>query len=270
MPPPLYIPKAKAPMVIAVFVSGGGGNLAAALRLQDMFPHLIRVGAVVTDRLGTQAAMLARQRDLPLLEQDFETRCGSRQQCHTADSLAKYLARGEEFHNDVLDWLLATATRAPVDLLVLSYRRLIRGRLLETFRDRIINQHAGDLAVRVHGNRTYTGISAVRKAFIAGESFTRTTTILVDSGCDTGEILCRGPKLRVTNPTPNRENEEAQERTQKAVSDWPSLQFALAGIAQGRFAIDTCQRHDDGRRLVLFDSAPLPYGGVSLHEDFFF
>ncbi|MBD9598182.1 hypothetical protein IB270_35880, partial [Ensifer sp. ENS05] len=86
--------------------------------------------------------------------------------------------------------------------------------------------------------------------------------IQVSQDVDQGEILCQGPKLNlVPEAHRSRESIEAIENAQKAHSDWPSLVFALKGLALGHFALDDRQRHSDGLRVVTYEGKHLPLSG---------
>lgn len=266
----IYTPKPEQPMNIIVFASGGGGNLKAAINLSLKSPELLNVGLVVTDRLGIPAIDIAKDFDITVLAYDFEQTCGVWGECKDDPIKAQqYTLAAEQFHDNVLeDIKTIEAQRKQVfDLVVLSYHRWIHGKLLSHFSERIINQHAGDLSIMSQQSdfiRKYIGINPVLMALNSGESRTRTSTFLVRDTHDGGEILCQGPWVDYTGTVPPTQNSAWQhEVRQKRESDWPSLTFALAGIAKGEFSL-TDEEYPDGCKVVAYKNKPLPYGGVDL------
>jgi phosphoribosylglycinamide formyltransferase-1 len=256
------------PLHVVVFVSGGGGNLAAVLEVAAAHPHLVQAGLVVADRLGTRAVEIARAAGVPTVEADFEAACG-RWSDSAADPgrAARYRRAAEEFHDGILDQISAEERRRGhrIGLVILSYRRWIHGRLLRRFEGHMINQHAGDLAtLDEFGRRRYRGIDPVRLALDASERRTRTSTIMVRAGHDAGEILCQGPWVPFDGEEITNATATAHEQRQKRESDWPSLRFALYEIACGHYAISPSIRHPDGCCTVLHRGVALPYCGIDL------
>lgn len=255
-------------MHVVSFVSGTGGNLRATLKVQDEYPDLIKVGLVISDRPEIPALAIATDRSIPVLAGRFEEECGVWSKCRgDEEAESRYKLAAMRFHRNALDFIRAheNHSRWKFDLAVLSYRRWIHGDLLEYFRDRMINQHAADLTqLDERHQRKYVGVNPVLGALASGETRTRTSTIMVGEGHDAGEILCQGPWVPYIGPLVTRESALAHEELQKRASDWPSLAFALLGIAEGRFALSD-RMHEDGSRLVLLDGVPLPFGGVDLN-----
>ena len=267
---PIYKPKGGEVMNIVVFASGGGGNLKAAIDLSIKKPDLLKVGLVVTDRLGIQAIDIAKQHNIPVLAYDFEKVCGIWAECKNNPVKAENYHRAAiAFHDGVLKAIkiLETKNKTRFDLIVLSYHRWIYGKLQEYFAGRIINQHAGDLTVMLDANpnvRKYIGINPVLMALQAGERKTRTSTFLVRNNHDGGEILCQGPWVEYHGVYPvTKESAWEHEVTQKKASDWPSLTFALMEIAQGNFTV-TEKKYKDGCHVLAYKRKPIPYGGIDL------
>ena len=265
----IYTPRANCPMHVVSFVSGSGGNLAATLAVQDASPDLLHVGMVIADRPGIAAIDMALDRSIPTIVGHFEEQCGVWSECRSdADAAKRYTIAATGFHDRMLD-MIRTHERQigrRFDLAVLSYRRWIHGLLLEYFADRMINQHAGDLtSISEKGERRYVGVNPVWSALHSGETQTRTSTIMVGEGHDTGEIFCQGPWVRYAGGPASRQSAVEHEGRQKKDSDWPSLQFALVRIAQGRYALGD-SRHPDGSRSVCLDGVPLAFGGVSIES----
>ncbi len=268
----IYIPKDTS-MLIAIFASGGGGNLNAAIRLSIQYPHLLKVGLVVADRLGIPAIEIAKKNNIPVIAQDFEKECGIWAECKKDPKKTHaYRTKAKVFHNRILEQIkhLEKKNHQPFDLIVLSYHRWIEGDLLEYFWERIINQHSGDLSVIEENQplkRKYIGINPVLNALKASEKKTRTSTILVRNDLDTGEILCQGPWVEYKGEYPvTKERSWRHELIQKRESDWPSLQFALKNIALGNYAISQTDSHPDGNKVILFKKRPLPYGGIDIEQ----
>ncbi|MBI5122566.1 hypothetical protein HZA75_01780 [Candidatus Roizmanbacteria bacterium] len=268
---PIYIPKKGRPMNVIVFASGGGGNLKAIVDMSIKKSSLVKVGLVVTDRLGIPAIDIAKSCSIPVFAYDFESICGiwaiNKKKEKTAN---QYTECARTFHNMVLKQIkeLEKKMKEPFDLIVLSYHRWVFGDLLTHFKNRIINQHAADVTVMRKDNkreRKYIGINPVLYALVAGEKRTRTSTFLVQNGYDNGEILCQGPWVKYTGVhPPTKKSAYDHELIQKRESDWPSLTFAIEGIARGYFSILSSELHPDGCQTIYYMDTKLPYGGVDL------
>jgi phosphoribosylglycinamide formyltransferase-1 len=262
----IYVRRAGEPMRIAFFASGGPGNLHAAFELEDIAPHLIKVAVIVTDRSGIPAIDLARARGVPVIVRDFERECGSwRAQRGSPETEAAYRSKSEAFHDAIAEELekIEASSGARIDLAVLAYRRIIRGRLLRRFEGKMINQHPADLSVLASsGERAYVGIGGHARAIRSGEGRSRTSTIVVREGIDTGEILCQGPWVPYQGDGSD-DSIGRHEAIQKCASDWPSLRFALAAIALGGFGCSERARHLDGSRIVSLFGETVPREGVS-------
>ncbi|MBD9596951.1 hypothetical protein IB270_29395 [Ensifer sp. ENS05] len=140
--------------------------------MQDSRPDLISVGLVISDRLNTPSAFLARARGCDVLELDY----GS----YSAPISAN---KSESFNDHLLKQLLRyeDSKKEQFDLAVLAYRRILTGTLFERFQGRAINQHPADLTVKDQdGNRKYVGIGGLARALKDEVSSTRTSTILVE------------------------------------------------------------------------------------------
>lgn len=258
-------------MRVVVFVSGGGGNLKAAIQASAEHPGLLTVRLVVSDRLGIPAIAIAEEYGIPVIARDFESSCGvwalAKRDPQTASA---YRQKAEKFHDGILTTIRAheKAYGFLFDLAVLSYHRWIQGKLLAYFQDRMINQHAGDATVMRKDDplrRAYVGINPVLLALRSGETRTRTSTFLVTEGHDTGEILCQGPWVPYEGSYPvTKESGWQHEVVQKERSDWPSLKFALCHIAEGDYAIAQTMFHKDHTRVLFFKGKALTYGGIDL------
>lgn len=268
---PIYTPKKGKPMNVIVFASGGGGNLKAVIDVSIKKPSFLKVGLVITDRLGIPAIDIARSYNIPVFAYDFEKTCGVWAICKKNEkSTQQYTECAKTFHNMVFKHIkeLEQKKKESFDLIVLSYHRWVFGDILSHFKNRIINQHAADLTVMREDNkkeRKYIGINPVLYALIAGENRTRTSTFLVQDGYDNGEVLCQGPWVKYTGVLPpTKKSAYDHEFIQKKESDWPSLTFAIEGIAQGHFSILSSELHPDGCQTIYYKDKKLPYVGVDL------
>lgn len=258
-------------MNVIVFASGGGGNLKAVIDVSIKKPSLVKVGLVVTDRLGIPAIDIAKSYGIPVFAYDFEKICGVWAQCKKSEKKARqYSQCAIAFHNNVLKEIkkLEKQKKEEFDLVVLSYHRWVFGDLLNHFKNRIINQHAADLTVMKSEKileRKYIGINPVLYALEDGVQRTRTSTFLVQNGYDNGEVLCQGPWVKYKGPIPaTKKSAYDHELIQKRESDWPSLTFAIEGIAQGFFSISDSEHFKDGCQVIFYKNKKLPYGGVDL------
>lgn len=257
-------------MRVIVFVSGTGGNLKTVIDLSLRKPLLIEVGLVVSDRLGIKAIDIAKKHKIPVIAIDFEKECGTWEECRRNRKTAKsYQACAVDFHDSILQKIISIEhkTKKHFDFVVLSYHRWIHGGLLDYFHERIINQHAGDLTAMKNNGKTrkYIGINPVLYALKNGEKRTRTSTFLVRSGHDSGEILCQGPWVEYAGSFPiTKKSAYIHELTQKRDSDWTALKFVLENIGLGRFGLARNNCHQDGCVVVTYDGKALPYGGIDL------
>ena len=254
-------------MQVGVFVSGGSWTLRACLDTQERLPELLCISLVVSDHLHLPAIDFARSQGIAVICQDFESVCGRwRDSCGNIESQKYYRDAANLFHDRILEEIQAfEKDHARLDLIVLSYHRWIHGRLLDYFRDRMVNQHPGDLTVlRSDGGRALKGLRPVPTALKSGARRTRTTTMLVTDGHDDGEILCQGPWVTFDQQTLTPESAWAHERRQKQESDWPCVGFALREIALGNLGISAALMHPEGGRVLTYGGRPLVYGGVDL------
>lgn len=257
-------------MNIVVFVSGGGGNLNASIELAKKSPELINVFAVVSDRSDIKAISIAKANNIPVIMYEFDKICGKSDYSTNSNPASEYKLCCNRLHDLILIEieLLEKHNNSSVDLLVLSYHRIISGNLYDKYRGRIVNQHPADLTVLNSKNeRMYVGIGGLKKSIVNLEQYTRTSTILIDKYIDTGSILAQGEKIpnsydnnvsRLTAYLSNHEN------TQKAISDWPVLKYVLENISLGNYSIAHSAKYNDGSKVVCYKNKPLTIGGIRL------
>jgi phosphoribosylglycinamide formyltransferase-1 len=244
-----------------VFVSSTGRNLTTLLDIAAREPDLLQVCLVISHSQANGAVAVADRNGVPTWLGDFDQRCGLRSAVRTADELRRYRARARAWHDDIDKRLLTwQSTNGDIDLVVLAYHRLIEGDLLSRYSGRMINVHPGDLAILTRNNRRLlVGRNPVGDAISAGLTGTRTSCFMVDDGCDTGAILCRGPAVPVV-PGRTAHDQEAQ---QKIVSDPVALEWTVRAFAADRIALSAA-RHVDGSNVVLLDGRPMPFGGKTI------
>ena len=124
-----------------------------------------------------------------------------------------------------------------------------------------INVHPADLSIMDEGRRKYTGDKAVKKAILAGETWIRSSTHIIESQVDYGRILMISPQLRVILPdgfNPDNaeqlkvESEKNQDRL-KEIGDWIIFPKTLEHLANGRYS-------QDENCLLYFDNKPISFG----------
>ncbi len=78
-----------------------------------------------------------------------------------------------------------TLDRLDIDfIVVVAFGQLIKEGLLEKYKDRIINLHPSDLP-------KYRGASPIQFSLLNGESTTAASTMLIEAGMDSGDILIK-------------------------------------------------------------------------------
>lgn len=267
---PIYRPNPNRPMSIVFFASGGPGNIETAFGAEDESPGTLRVDLVVTDRDRIPSIDVARSRGRPHLMFDFAAGCGPVPgPSATEQARRAYGTARERLHTSILHELQAIerARGYPFDVAVLAYRRIVTGPLLAYFAGRMINQHPADLADIDESRRLFTGMAGHARALRSGRGGSRTSTIVVRDGIDTGEILARGPWVsfagRADDPSAIAEHENVQKRE----SDRPVLRFVLHALAAGELSLSPEHRHVDGCAVVCYRGEPLGYGGIELTAD---
>jgi folate-dependent phosphoribosylglycinamide formyltransferase PurN len=221
-----------------------------------------------------------------------------------------YLQRCRDYNARILDVLkkFEKDIGKAIDLIVLGgYMRFVMDPLLSEYKDKIINVHPAALEILILKDpsqpaggykRRFVGGNAVYDAIFAGETRTKSSVIMVDSGEDHGEILTQGPWLDVhqgwlkqfgdaadkpeylkylvnlcvenigeDDPKKGRQLlQKGHQNQQKEVSDWPALTEALKMIAAGRLALGTEPAFHGEWRRVYLDGKALPYEGHQVQK----
>jgi len=256
------------PMNLIIFVSGSGGNLNAAIELAKT-SNLIRIIGVVSDRKNIQALKIAKLNNITTITYEFKKICGASNYPINSQQHKEYKECCEVLHNKILFDIqnIEIRYKITIDLLVLSYHRIISGELLHYFDGRIINQHPADLTILDEENsRKYINMHGLEKSIENMEPYTRTSTILINKGIDEGSILAQGEKIRNTynKNIILKEYVKKHEDIQKKKSDWGVLKFVLKEISLGNYTIIKNEFYKDGSNKILYKNKLLPYGGIKL------
>ena len=147
---------------LGVLVSGRGSNLQAIMNAATAFKIDATVEVVISDRSQAQALDHARRSRVPAIflnPKDYSSR--------------------EKYDEAVVDLL----QKHQVDLVILAgYMRLITSRLIEPYKNRIINIHPSLLPA-------FSGLHAHRQALEWGVRIAGCTVHLVDETMDQGPII---------------------------------------------------------------------------------
>ena len=193
---------------VAVLVSGTGTNLQALLDDPTVGPC---VHLVISDRPDVRALERARERrvaDVVLDPASF---------------------RGGEGHDEALVALLRDHA---IDVVILAgYMRIVGPRVVEAFRDRIVNVHPALLPA-------FPGATAVADALAYGVRVTGVTVHLVDEQIDHGPILAQEAVPVVEGDTVGSLTERLHEVEHRLL---PAM---AAAALEGRV-------HVDGRRVAI-------------------
>jgi len=206
---------------IVMFSSWGPGNFQTALEFCDDYTET-RLALLVSDRAETPSTRLAQRRGIELFVHPIEggydpNRAGSRSRRIAA--LEPVLHRLQRLERE----------DGPIDLIVLAFRRILAGPILDQFAARMINVHPSDLSVFNIADRRprYVGIDGLSRAIADGNPTTRTSVHKVTAAVDEGQLICLGPELRFEGSRDSRHDIEAHEARQKQCSDRVALRKAL-------------------------------------------
>jgi phosphoribosylglycinamide formyltransferase-1 len=197
---------------VAVLASGTGTNLQALLDDPMVGP---RVRLVISDRPEAKALERARERRVADVVLDPES----------------FTGRGA--HDDALVGVLR---EHGIDVVVLAgYMRIVGSRVVEAFRDRIVNVHPALLPA-------FPGATAVADALAYGVRVTGVTVHLVDELVDHGPIVAQEAVPVIEGDTVDSLTERLHHVEHRL------LPAATAALLDGRV-------HVDGRRVAIGGSA---------------
>ncbi len=167
-------------MNVAVLVSGGGTNLQALIDYEkqtEACPYHIVLVASNTKK----AYALQRAKDAGIPAE-------VRSPASVLGAEALPTATLDEKRILVSDAMLELCQEYKADAIVLAgYLSVLKGRIIEVYKDRIINLHPALLPK--FGGVGMWGHNVHEAVIEAGEAESGCTVHLVDSGCDTGRIL---------------------------------------------------------------------------------
>ncbi len=189
---------------LGVLVSGAGTNLQAILDAISERKLAASVRLVVSNKPGVLA-----------LERAHEARVPTKVVSH------RDYADREAFDGALVEALVG----AGVDWVVLAgFMRLLTGKLLRAFPNRVLNIHPSLLPA-------FPGVDAQRQAFDYGAKVTGCTVHLVDEGTDTGPIVAQ-------RAVPVLVDDDVESLTARIlVEEHRLLVEVLAAIAEGRLDV---------------------------------
>ncbi len=268
-------------MNCVAFASGSGTNFEQAVLEAKESKKRFSIGLLLTDKERKDGEIIgaikrAEKLGVPYRILNGFKFCGSWQEAkETPEGIFEYQRKSTHFDLKLLEIIHEyedeSTGETTFDLAILAgYMRFVRAPLLRRFDNRIINVHPARLDVfNEDETRKFVGDNAVYDALSSGETKTRSSIFLVDSGEDSGPILTSGPwinyevtyegELSLTEESASKHQEK-----QKAASDWPALRFTLRAISEGRFGLHKEKFWSDGNPVVTFDQRETPYHGIEL------
>lgn len=161
---------------IGVLISGGGTNLQALIdeTLSGVIPGEIAV--VISNRKNAFGLERAKKHTIPAL----------------------YIGKGNFPEQELADAELEKVLKEhAVDVIVLAgYLNILSPRLIDTYRNRIINVHPS--LIPAYSGMGFYGIKVHEAVIENKEDFSGATVHFVDEGTDTGGIIVQ-EKVRVTS-----------------------------------------------------------------------
>ncbi len=196
-------------MRIAYLASGAGSLIRTCAQAveEKVFPGLTNA-CLVSDRV-CKAQEVAKEFSLPALCLDF--------------------ASGQD-KNKLFDEMLRFLQKHDVDMLLLTFNRLLPASLIEAFPQKILNVHGSLLP-------SFTGFGAIPAALSHGVTYLGSTVHLVDHSVDGGPIVVQG-----IVPVKSGEKETMVREKLYRVQQQMVL-HAVDMVSQGRL-------HLEGRRAV--------------------
>jgi folate-dependent phosphoribosylglycinamide formyltransferase PurN len=255
-------------MRVACFVSGSGTNarkiIERSLREDSSYEVVLVFSDVRDSRFRRDGGKMCKGKDI---SEEYGISYESRdiRDFYSAKGVKRSdLSIRPEFDEQVVE---AIGTYG-IDLIAnAGYMSIMTAPILEEYRGRIVNVHPADLRIREGGERKYTGIHVVEEAILAGDDELRSTTHVVRSRVDYGEMLLISEPVQVELPEDISLEElkedrdllssvvdEHQDRL-KRKGDWVIYPLTIQMIGEGRFALD-------GRGKVWLDGELLYSGYV--------
>ena len=195
-------------MNIAVLVSGGGTNLQALIDYEKTHSDCpYKISLVVSNTKNAFALERAKNAGIPCEIRSPFSVLGE-QKARSADRDEKRIA--------ISDAILDLCREYKIDAIVLAgYLSVLGGKIIDEYSGKIINLHPALLpkfgGVGMWGHNVH---EAVLKA---NEKESGCTVHLVDSGCDTGEILVQKKVPVLPNDTPDSLYERIAPEEHKAI-----------------------------------------------------
>ena len=150
---------------ISVLISGAGSNLQSIIDKAESGWLPVEVVCVISDKEKAYGLERARKHGIPAFFVD------------------RKLHAHREDHEEAIIKILA---QFDVELIVLAgYMRLLTSRLIDQYRNRIINIHPALLP-------SFPGTDGYGEAWRYGVKVSGCTVHFVDEGCDTGPIILQG------------------------------------------------------------------------------
>lgn len=225
----LYTPK-KGAMRVAAFMSGTGSNLRKIIELQNEMKNApFEVALIFSDTKDAarcNAAKIAK-------EHGIEYACSDIKEFYAKKGAErKDLEARKEYDHETAQLL----KKHRIDVVALcGYMSILTGEVCDKFLT--VNIHPADLRILdANGRRKYAGCmgsACIRKAAEDGMKEARSTTHIVTSEVDGGQVIMVSKPVSIEGKD---EHEALEELKQKG--DWAIYPETIRGIAEGRFYID--------------------------------
>jgi len=230
-------------MPVVGLMSGSGSNLvkiieyARALDADGDSPY--KVVGIGSDNLKSNAGDIGDEYNIPVVTNDINEWYAQKGQPKSDMSLRPMF--DSEFVGELQPLGAKVAAYA-------GYMSLASFILVRAFLG--VNVHPADLSiVDESGARVYTGDNAVWDAMMAGESYLRSTTHIIDEQVDHGPICMLSNEVIVHSDETADENQSRL----KVDGDWVIFPRTLELIAQGKYGFDE-------QGLLYFNNQKIPNG----------
>lgn len=193
-------------LAVSIFVSGRGSNLKALLESPEL-KNLIKIKAVVGDKLNCAAFDLAKKFSIPVYS------VGNKKGFVSFSDLGKIF------------------NELKIELIVLAgFLKLIPGDFVRSFRNKIINIHPALLPS--YGGSGMYGMNVHRAVFESSAQVSGATVHFVDETYDTGKIIAQ----RCVDISDVKSPEEIAERV--LIVEHQILPIVVEKIALGKIFVD--------------------------------